>query len=162
MSAVAGATFESLDPRTGEPIATLPLAGPEDVDRAVASARAAFPRWRDLDPYERGRILHRLASLIEEHGDELAELEARDVGKSIGEAARDVDRAVRTWTYYAGWPDKITGTTNPADAGVFSYTLREPLGVVGAITPWNFPLVISCWKLAPALACGNTVVHKPA
>jgi acyl-CoA reductase-like NAD-dependent aldehyde dehydrogenase len=115
-----------------------------------------------VDPYERGLILQRLAGLIEENADELTDVEARDAGKLRGEAARDVDRAVRTWTYYAGWPTKITGTTNPADPGVFSYTVREPVGVVGAITPWNFPLVIACWKLAPALACGNTVVHKPA
>jgi aldehyde dehydrogenase (NAD+) len=107
-------------------------------------------------------ILQRLAGLIEENADELTEFEAQDAGKLRGEAARDIDRAVRTWTYYAGWPTKITGTTNPADPGVFSYSVREPVGVVGAITPWNFPLVIASWKLAPALACGNTVVHKPA
>jgi acyl-CoA reductase-like NAD-dependent aldehyde dehydrogenase len=145
-----------------QPLATLALGGSEDVDRAVAAARAALPAWRELDPYERGRILQRLADLIEEHADELTDVEARDAGKLRGEAARDIDRAVRTWTYYAGWPTKITGTTNPADPGVFSYTLREPVGVVGVITPWNFPLVIASWKLAPALACGNTVVHKPA
>jgi acyl-CoA reductase-like NAD-dependent aldehyde dehydrogenase len=155
-------TFESLDPATAGPLATLALGGPDDVDRAVASARAALPGWRALDPYERGQILQRLAGLIEERADELTDLEARDAGKLRGEAARDIDRAVRTWTYYAGWPTKITGTTNPADPGVFSYTVREPVGVVGAITPWNFPLVIASWKLAPALACGNTVVHKPA
>jgi aldehyde dehydrogenase (NAD+) len=158
----SGATFESLDPTTGEPIAALARGDAADVDRAVAAARAALPAWRDLDVYERGRILQRLADLIEANADELTALEARDAGKLANEAARDIDRAVRTWTYYAGWPTKITGTTNPADPGVFSYTLREPLGVVGAITPWNFPLVIASWKLAPALACGNTVVHKPA
>jgi len=160
--AASGATFESLDPSTAQPLATLALGDVDDVDRAVAAARSALPEWRALDPYERGRILQRLAGLIEEHADELTEVEASDAGKLRGEAARDVDRAVRTWTYYAGWPTKITGTTNPADPGVFSYTVREPLGVVGAITPWNFPLVIASWKLAPALACGNTVVHKPA
>jgi aldehyde dehydrogenase (NAD+) len=155
-------TFESLDPATGQPLAALALGGPDDVDRAVAAARAALPLWRALDPYERGLILQRLAGLIEENADELTAIEAQDAGKLRGEAARDIDRAVRTWTYYAGWPTKITGTTNPADPGVFSYTVREPVGVVGAITPWNFPLVIASWKLAPALACGNTVVHKPA
>jgi acyl-CoA reductase-like NAD-dependent aldehyde dehydrogenase len=160
--AASGETFESLDPTMAQPLATLALGGSEDVDRAVAAARAALPAWRELDPYERGRILQRLADLIEEHADELTDVEARDAGKLRGEAARDIDRAVRTWTYYAGWPTKITGTTNPADPGVFSYTLREPVGVVGVITPWNFPLVIASWKLAPALACGNTVVHKPA
>jgi aldehyde dehydrogenase (NAD+) len=155
-------TFESLDPATGQPLAALALGGPDDVDRAVAAARAALPLWRALDPYERGLILQRLAGLIEENADELTAIEAQDAGKLRGEAARDIDRAVRTWTYYAGWPTKITGTTNPADPGIFSYTVREPVGVVGAITPWNFPLVIASWKLAPALACGNTVVHKPA
>ena len=160
--AASGESFESLDPASGEPLATLALGCEEDVDRAVRAARAALPTWREVDAYERGRILQRLANLIEENADELTALEASDAGKLPGEAARDVDRAVRTWTYYAGWPTKITGTTNPADPEVFSYTLREPLGVVGAITPWNFPLVIASWKLAPALACGNTVVHKPA
>ena len=160
--AASGATFESLDPANGEPIATLARGGAEDVDRAVAAARAAYPAWRDADPYARGRVLQRLADLVEEHGDELAELESSDAGKPHGDALREVDRVVRTFTYYAGWPTKITGTTNPADPGVFSYTLREPLGVVGAITPWNFPAVIAAWKLAPALACGNVVVHKPA
>jgi aldehyde dehydrogenase (NAD+) len=160
--AASGETFESLDPATAQPLATLAFGAAEDVDRAVAAARSALPAWRALDPYERGLVLQRLAGLIEEHDDELADIEARDAGKLRGEAARDIDRAVRTWTYYAGWPTKITGTTNPADPGVFSYTVREPVGVVGAITPWNFPLVIGSWKLAPALACGNTVVHKPA
>jgi len=160
--AAAGRTFDSLDPATAEPIATLPRGDAEDVEHAVAAARRALPGWRDLDPYERGRVLDRLARLVEEHADELTAIESQDAGKLPGEAARDIDRAVRTWSYYAGWPTKITGTTNPADPGVFSYTLREPVGVVGAITPWNFPLVIASWKLAPALACGNTVVHKPA
>ena len=162
VSAASRETFESLDPSTGSPLATLALGGPGDIDRAVAAARSALPAWRAVDPYERGLILQRLAGLIEENADELTDVEARDAGKLRGEAARDVERAVRTWTYYAGWPTKITGTTNPADPGVFSYTVREPVGVVGAITPWNFPLVIASWKLAPALACGNTVVHKPA
>ncbi|HEY5693089.1 MAG TPA: aldehyde dehydrogenase family protein, partial [Gaiellaceae bacterium] len=142
-------TFDSLDPATAKPLATLALGGAADVDRAVAAAREALPGWRALDPYERGQILQRLADLIEERADELTDVEARDAGKLRGEAARDIERAVRTWTYYAGWPTKITGTTNPADPGVFSYSVREPVGVVGAITPWNFPLVIASWKLAP-------------
>jgi phenylacetaldehyde dehydrogenase len=158
----SGATFETIDPATAQPIATVALGERADVDAAVAAASAAQPRWRDVDPYERGRVLNRLAELVEAAADELAELESRDVGKPRAEAARDVALAVRTWTYYAGWPTKLTGTTNPADPGVFSYTLREPVGVVGAITPWNFPLLIASWKLAPALACGNAVVHKPA
>jgi acyl-CoA reductase-like NAD-dependent aldehyde dehydrogenase len=160
--AASGATFETVDPATTLPIAAVARGDSEDVDRAVAAARSAHPAWADLDPYRRGRILQRLADLIEAHGDELALLESRDTGKLRGDAVREIDRVVQAWTYYAGWPTKITGTTNPADPGVFSYSLREPLGVVGAITPWNFPLVIASWKLAPALACGNTVVHKPA
>jgi phenylacetaldehyde dehydrogenase len=160
--AASGETFESLDPATARPLATLALGRPEDVDRAVAAARRSQSAWAELDPYERGRVLGRLARLLEEHGDALARLESQDVGKPLREAERDISLAVRTWDYYAGWPTKLTGTTNPADPGVFSYTVREPLGVVGAITPWNFPLLIASWKLAPALACGNAVVHKPA
>src|SRR4051794_15873458 len=160
--AASGATFASLAPATGQPFATLALGSAADVDAAVRAAREAQPTWAELDPHERGLVLGRLAMLVEREADELARLESRDVGKPLREAQRDIGLAVRTWTYYAGWPTKITGTTNPADPGVFSYTLREPLGVVGAITPWNFPLVIASWKLAPALACGNAVVHKPA
>ena len=160
--AASGATFDDVDPATARPFATLALGDAEDVDRAVQAACAAHDAWSDVDPFERGRLLQRLADLLEANAGELAALEARDVGKPLREAERDVALAVRTWTYFAGWPTKITGSTNPADPGVFSYTLREPLGVVGAITPWNFPLLIASWKLAPALACGNTVVHKPA
>jgi len=160
--AASGATLDDVDPVTARPFASVALGGADDVDSAVAAAAEAFPRWAAVDPYERGRILHRLGELVEAHTEELAALEARDVGKPLREAERDVGLAVRTWIYHAGWPTKLTGTTNPADPNVVSYTLREPLGVVGAITPWNFPLLIASWKLAPALACGNTVVHKPA
>jgi len=156
-------TFETVDPATGEVLATIPLACEVDVDAAVDRAREAQPAWGALDPTARTRLLVRLAELVEREADELAELESRDVGKPIAEArSRDVRFAAQTWLYYAGWPTKILGTTNPAAPSVFTYTLREPLGVVGVITPWNFPLVIASWKLAPALACGNTVVHKPA
>jgi phenylacetaldehyde dehydrogenase len=160
--AASGATFETVDPSTALPIATLALGDTEDVDRAVRAARAALPAWAAVDPTDRSRILYRLAELIDAHADELAELESRDVGKPLREAGRDPQRAAATFLYYAGWPTKLTGTTNPADPGVFSYTLREPVGVVGAIIPWNFPLVIGAWKVAPALACGNTVVLKPS
>jgi phenylacetaldehyde dehydrogenase len=160
--AASGATFDDVDPATALPFATLARGDAEDVDRAVRAACSAQGAWAGVDPYERGRMLHRLGELLEAHAGELAELEARDVGKPVREAHRDVALAVRTWLYFAGWPTKITGTTNPADAGVFSYSVREPLGVVAAITPWNFPLLIASWKLAPALACGNAVVHKPA
>ncbi|MFL5796861.1 MAG: aldehyde dehydrogenase family protein [Actinomycetota bacterium] len=161
--AADGRTFASVDPATARPIADVALGGPEDVDRAVRAAREALPEWERMDPMDRTRLLLRLAELVESHAAELADLESRDVGKPIREAkGRDLPTVVRTWLYYSGWPTKILGSTNPADPGVFTYTLREPVGVVGAITPWNFPLVIASWKLAPALACGNTVVHKPA
>ena len=157
------ATFDTVDPATGEVLATLDICGPDEVDAAVEAARAAQGEWTSGDPMRRTRILLRLAALIEEHADELARLESRDVGKPLSEAAtRDLPFTIQTWLYYAGWPTKILGTTNPAKPGVFTYTLREPLGVVGAITPWNFPMTIASWKLAPALACGNAVIHKPA
>jgi aldehyde dehydrogenase (NAD+)/betaine-aldehyde dehydrogenase len=156
-------TFPTRDPATGELLAECALAGPEDVDRAVAAARRAQPGWAALDPMARTRRLLALAALLEEHAAELAELESLDVGKPIAEAtARDLKFTVGTWHYYAGWPTKIVGTTNPAAPGIFSYGLREPVGVCAVITPWNFPLTIASWKIAPALACGNTVVHKPA
>ena len=162
-ASATGVAFETVDPATGEVLAQLPLYSPEDVDRAVQSARAAQPAWAALDPTRRTRLLFALAQLIEANADELAETESRDVGKPIAEASsRDVRFTAQTWLYYAGWPSKILGTTNPANPGVFTYTLREPLGVVGVITPWNFPMTIASWKLAPALACGNTVVHKPS
>ncbi len=157
------ASFETVDPATGEVLAVLPLAGEAEVTAAVDAARDALPSWSRLDPTERTKILVRLAGLVEKHADELAELESRDVGKPLAEArSRDVKFTAQTWLYYAGWPTKILGTTNPANPGVFTYTLREPIGVVGVITPWNFPMTIASWKIAPALACGNTVVHKPS
>jgi acyl-CoA reductase-like NAD-dependent aldehyde dehydrogenase len=156
-------TFQSVDPATGEVLGTLPVHGAADVGAAVDAARDAQRAWARVDPTQRTRLLIELARLIDGHADELAELESRDVGKPLAEArARDVKFTAQTWLYYAGWPSKILGTTNPANPGVFTYTLREPLGVVGVITPWNFPLVIATWKLAPALACGNAVVHKPS
>ncbi len=159
----SGGTFETFDPATATPIETLADGDVDDVDAAVRAARAAQPAWAAVAPLDRTRLLLRLADLIERSADELAEIESRDVGKPIREArGRDVGVAAQTWLHHAGWASRIVGTTNPADPGVFSYTLREPLGVVGAITPWNFPMVIASWKLAAALACGNAVVHKPA
>ena len=156
------ATFDTTNPATGETITSLSLGTAQDIDRAVRAAREAQPGWQAMDTMDRTQLLLRLAALIEEHTQELADLEVQDTGKPIREArARDLTVVTRTWLYHAGWPTKIMGTTNPADPGVFTYTLREPVGVVGAITPWNFPLVIAAWKLAPALACGNTVIHKP-
>ncbi len=157
------ASFETVDPATGEVLAVLPLAGEAEVTAAVDAARDALPSWSRLDPTDRTKLLVRVAQVVEEHADELAELESRDVGKPLAEArTRDVKFTAQTWLYYAGWPTKILGTTNPANPGVFTYTLREPIGVVGVITPWNFPMTIASWKIAPALACGNTVVHKPS
>ena len=162
-ASASGATFESVDPATGRTIAHLARGDSEDIDRAVRAARSAQPEWERMDPMDRTRLFLRLAELIEREADALAEMESLDVGKPIREArGRDLPTVVRTWLYYSGWPTKILGTTNPADPGVFTYTLREPVGVIGAITPWNFPAVITSWKIAPALACGNTVVHKPA
>jgi acyl-CoA reductase-like NAD-dependent aldehyde dehydrogenase len=156
-------TFESRDPATNEVLSTLPVASEAEVDAAVTRAREAQPAWAALDPMRRTRLLIGLAQLIERDAEELATLESRDVGKPLAEAReRDLRFTTQTWLYYAGWPTKLLGTTNPAKPGVFTYTLREPLGAVGVITPWNFPLVIASWKLAPALACGNTVVHKPS
>jgi acyl-CoA reductase-like NAD-dependent aldehyde dehydrogenase len=156
-------SFDTRDPATGEVLATLPVASADEVAAAVALARTAQPAWAAVDPTRRTRLLVRLAELVDEHAGELAVLESRDVGKPIAESStRDVRFTAQTWLYYAGWPTKILGTTNPASPGVFTYTLREPLGVVGIVTPWNFPMVIASWKLAPALACGNTVVHKPS
>ena len=159
----AVASFDTVDPATGEVLGTFPIAGAEDVDAAVAAARQAQREWAALDPTARTKLLVHVAQLVEEQGDELAELESRDVGKPLTEArSRDVKFAAQIWLYYSGWPTKLLGTTNPASPGVFTYTLREPLGVVAAITPWNFPLTIASWKVAAALACGNTVVHKPS
>jgi acyl-CoA reductase-like NAD-dependent aldehyde dehydrogenase len=162
-ASATAATFATTDPATGELLRELPLAGEAEVEAAVETARAAQPEWAALDPTRRTRLLIALSQLVEEHAEELAELESRDVGKPLAEAlGRDVRFTAQTWLYYSGWPTKILGTTNPANPGVFTYTLREPLGVVGVITPWNFPMTIASWKLAPALACGNAVVHKPS
>lgn len=164
VAAAHGRTFESIDPATEEVIAVIEEGGEADVNRAVAAARRAFDGvWRRMRPVERGRILMRLAELMEQHGDEIAELESRDAGKPIaGVLRQDLPAAIDTLTYYAGWADKIHGEVIPTREDAFTYTLREPVGVVAAIVPWNFPLMIGMWKLAPALACGCTVVMKPA
>jgi phenylacetaldehyde dehydrogenase len=157
-----GQVFTTVNPADGRPLSELALGTVDDVRAAVLAARSAWPEWRNTDPMVRTRLLITLGELIEEHAAELADLESRDVGKSLAEAPREIALAARSWIYHSGWPTKICGTTNPADAGVVSFTVREPVGVVAAITPWNFPLLIASWKLAPALACGNTVVHKPS
>src|SRR3954454_6846056 len=150
-----------INPATEETIATLEEAGGEETDAAVAGARAAFPAWRDVSPRDRGRLLRRLATLVEEHSEELARIESQNVGKPIGGARAEVGMVADVFHFYAGAVDKRHGETIPVAGGV-DLTFREPLGVVGLIVPWNFPLNISSWKLGPALACGNTVVLKPA
>jgi betaine-aldehyde dehydrogenase len=153
--------IEVLNPATEERIAELPAATVEDADRAVAAAKVAFPEWRAVSPADRGRLLRRLAGLVEEHGEELALLETRNVGKPLGDSRGEVGMVADVFQFYAGAVDKHHGETIPVAGGI-DMTFREPLGVVGLITPWNFPLNIASWKLGPALACGNTVVLKPA
>jgi acyl-CoA reductase-like NAD-dependent aldehyde dehydrogenase len=150
-----------LNPATEEPIAELPDPTAEDTDAAVARAKAAFPAWRSVAPADRARLLRRLAALVEEHGEELARIESQNVGKPITGARAEVGMVAEVFQFYAGAVDKHHGETIPVAGGV-DLTFREPLGVVGLIVPWNFPLNIASWKLGPALACGNTVVLKPA
>jgi aldehyde dehydrogenase (NAD+) len=152
-----------VDPATEEPIAEVAQGASGDVDRAVDAARAALRVWGALPAAERGRIMQAAASLLEEHREELTALESRDAGKPLAAVRRqDMAAAIDTVRYYAGWCDKITGQVVPTRPGALTYTIREPVGVVGAIVPWNFPLMIGMWKIAPALACGCTVVVKPA
>jgi betaine-aldehyde dehydrogenase len=158
---VAESTLTVVDPATGEPIAELEQAGLDETDAAVARAKAAFPAWRVVAPADRARLLRRLAALVEEHGEELARIESRNVGKPIAGARGEVGMVAEVFHFYAGAVDKHHGETIPVAGGIDA-TFREPLGVVGLIVPWNFPLNIASWKLGPALACGNTVVLKPA
>jgi acyl-CoA reductase-like NAD-dependent aldehyde dehydrogenase len=150
-----------INPATEEAIAEVEAGGVEETDAAVARAKDAFPGWRAVAPADRARLLRRLAMLVEEHGEELARLESRNVGKPIQGARGEVGMVAEVFHYYAGAIDKHLGETIPVAGGV-DLTFREPLGVVGLIVPWNFPLNIASWKLGPALACGNTVVLKPA
>jgi acyl-CoA reductase-like NAD-dependent aldehyde dehydrogenase len=155
------ASLEVIEPATEAVLATVPRAGAEEVDAAVARAKAAFPAWRTVAPADRARQLHRLADALAEHHHELSVLEARNAGKPIADARGEMGMVVDTFRYYAAAPERLLGDTIPV-AGGLGFTVREPLGVVGLITPWNFPLAIASWKLAPALAGGNTVVLKPA
>ncbi len=163
--AEGGRTFATVNPATDETIAEVAEAGAAEIDRAVGAARAAFrdSRWRRMNPHKRSRLLWKLADLVEANADELGLLETRDNGKPYFEARRiDVPGVAQTLRYYAGLADKIQGDTVPVPGPFLNYTLREPVGVVGAIIPWNFPLSMAAWKVGPALACGNTVVLKPA
>jgi len=160
----SGETFETVNPATGSVIATVASGGPADVDRAVAAARRAFedPSWANMNPHDRTLLLLRIADAIEANAAELAELESMDGGIPITITRGMMADSAKTVRYYAGWPTKILGTVNPVDASVHCYTVREPLGVCAGIIPWNGPLVMAIWKIVPALACGNTVILKPA
>src|SRR6202167_3684273 len=160
----SGRYFDTLNPATEQVIAKVAEADAVDVDAAVRSARAAFEgEWGRMRPADRGQILLRLAALIRQNADELVALESLDAGKPVSTIRRqDLPAVLDTLTYYAGMADKINGQVIPTRGDALTYTIREPLGVVGAIIPWNFPLMIGMWKIAPALACGCTVVLKPA
>ena len=165
VDAESGKTFPTLNPATGQEIARVAEADAADVDKAVKAAREAFERgpWRKMSAAERGRLMNRLADLMEKNLEELAQLETLDNGKplSISRAA-DLPLSIACYRYYAGWADKVQGKTIPVAGNYFCYTRHEPVGVVGQIIPWNFPLLMQAWKLGPALATGNTVVMKPA
>jgi acyl-CoA reductase-like NAD-dependent aldehyde dehydrogenase len=154
-------TLTVLEPATEAVLDTIPAAGADEVDAAVARARAAFPAWRDVAPADRARLMRRISDAVAEHAEELAVLEARNAGKPIGDARGEMGMVSDVFAYYAGAPERLFGETIPV-AGGQAFTVREPLGVVGLIVPWNFPLTIASWKLGPALAAGNTVVLKPA
>jgi acyl-CoA reductase-like NAD-dependent aldehyde dehydrogenase len=154
-------TLAVLEPATEQVLAEIPRAGAEEADAAVSRAKAAYPAWRALSPPDRARLLHGLADALAGRQEELAVLEARNAGKPIGDARGEMGMVVDTFRYYAGAVERTLGDTIPVAGGV-AMTFREPLGVVALITPWNFPLTIASWKLAPCLAAGNTVVLKPA
>jgi acyl-CoA reductase-like NAD-dependent aldehyde dehydrogenase len=159
--AVSTETMRVFEPATEQVLAELPRAGVEEADEAVARAKAAFPAWRDVSPADRAKLLRRLARVLDGTVEELAQLEARNVGKPISDARGEVGSVVDVFDYYAGAPERLLGSQIPVAGGV-DVTFREPLGVVGLITPWNFPLPIASWKIGPALAAGNTIVLKPA
>src|ERR1700737_1241488 len=159
--------FDTIHPAQGEVLTQIAAASTQDVDRAVAAARRAYEdrngAWRKLSASERGRLIWKLADLLEKNIDEFAELETLDNGKPIFESRHvDMPMVVDVLRYFAGWATKIHGETVNTLETAFTYTLREPVGVVGMIVPWNFPLLLASWKLGPALACGNTLLLKPA
>ena len=162
--ASSGERFSVTNPATEEELEPVAKAGVEDVDRAVKSARATFEsdKWRNMSARQRGALCYRLGELVHQHRDELARLETLNNGKPIFESLIDAKLTSETFKYYGGWADKIHGETIPVDGPFLNFTLREPIGVIGAIVPWNFPMSLATWKIAPALACGNTIVLKPA
>jgi len=165
VEAASGKSFPTINPATGDEICQVAESDKADVDMAVKAARKAFEGgpWRKMSAAERGRLLSKLADLVETHADELARLESLDNGKPYQVAlAADLPLTIACYRYYAGWADKLQGRTIPVAGDYFCYTRLEPVGVVGQIIPWNFPLLMQAWKLGPALACGNTVVMKPA
>src|SRR5688572_8765463 len=162
---VSGKMFPTLNPATGETICQVAEADKADVDLAVKAARKAFEEgpWSKMNASDRGRLMNKLADLIEKHQEELAALESLDNGKPYRDSlAADLALTIKCYRYYAGWADKIHGKTIPVDGNFFCYTRHEPVGVVGQIIPWNFPLLMQAWKWGPALASGCTVVLKPA
>ena len=159
-----GGSFDTFNPATGAVIAQVAAGTAADVDKAVKAARKALNSkpWKSLDAADRGLLLFKLADLVQENAPDLAALESLNCGKTITDSLGDMQGVVNTLRYYGGWADKIEGKTVPVRGNFLSYTLRQPVGVVGQIIPWNFPLLMLAWKLGPAIACGNTVVMKPA
>ena len=162
VEAASGATFADHDPATGEVVAEIPAAGAEDVDRAVRRARAALASWSGMDAADRGRILVRLADRLEENQERIARIESGDNGRPYRETAAQARIVAKWYRYFGGMADKIEGATIPVEGPYLNYTRRVPVGVCAAITPWNHPMLIATKKIAPALACGNTVVVKPS
>ena len=163
IDAASGETLATLNPHDNSTIAEVALAGREDVDRAVAAAQRAFPRWSRTSGAERGRILLKLADLIEANAEALARLETMDTGHPLRDSRTlDVPRTAACFRYFGGMADKFEGSVVPVEAGFLNYVLRDPVGVVGQVVPWNFPLMFTSWKMGPALAAGNCIVMKPA
>lgn len=161
--AVEGSTLATLNPHDNSVIAEVAMAGKADIDKAVAAAKAAFPKWSRMAAMERGRLLLKLADAIEANAEELARLESLDTGHPLRDTlGLDVPRTAVTFRYFGGMADKLEGTVIPVEAGFLNYLLREPVGIVGQVVPWNFPLMFTSWKMAPALAAGNCIVMKPA
>lgn len=161
--AADGATLATLNPHDNSVIADVSMAGPADIDAAVKAAQAAFPKWSRMAAMDRGRLLLKLADAIEANADELARLESLDTGHPLRDTQfLDVPRTAVTFRYFGGMADKLEGSVIPVEEGFLNYMLREPVGIVGQVVPWNFPLMFTSWKMAPALAAGNCVVMKPA
>lgn len=165
VDSISGKTFPTYNPATEEEIAQVQFAESADVDKAVAAARKAFQlgsEWRSMDPSARGALIHKFAQLIRRDQEKLAKLESLNNGKPYTESLMDLDYSITCLEYYSGWTDKIFGKTIPVDGNFFTYTKHEPIGVCAQIIPWNYPIMMLAWKFGPALACGNTIILKPA